>query len=300
MISVCIPLYNNLLHPLLEQLEKSTKKCTCAVEILILDDAGNPEITAKNLIRCQNIESVNYLVNKKNLGRAATRNKLAAMAQYENLLFMDADSEICNVEFLERYQRSMSQVKVVCGGTAYFPVCQDKEKSLRHRYGLKREMLTAAQRNKNPNQSFSTFNFCIKKNIFEQVKFDESLREYGHEDTLFGYALNSAGYRIHHIDNVLIHNGIESNTEFLDKSQKAVANLATLIKNGKMTPELLQSNKLFVTFARVKQSYFLMPVKFMLFIISPIINKNLLSSRPSIRLFDLWKLNKFINYMQHN
>jgi GT2 family glycosyltransferase len=65
----------------------------------------------------------------------------------------------------------------------------------------------------------------IHKSLFEKVKFNEDLAGYGHEDTFFGLELFGQGLIIRHIDNPLIHLGLESASDFLEKTATGIANL---------------------------------------------------------------------------
>jgi hypothetical protein len=78
------------------------------------------------------------------------------------------------------------------------------------------------KRAKHPWASFTGFNFIIDKSIFMKIRFNEDLKQYGHEDTLLGYQLRIAGVEIIHIDNALIHDGVESNEVFIAKTKLGV------------------------------------------------------------------------------
>ncbi|MEJ7665840.1 MAG: hypothetical protein WKG07_43150 [Hymenobacter sp.] len=64
------------------------------------------------------------------------------------------------------------------------------------------------------------------------VKFplDERLSGYGHEDTRFGLELARAGVVVRHLDNPVLHDGLEPAAGFLDKSHQAVRNLAQVLR----------------------------------------------------------------------
>jgi hypothetical protein len=68
----------------------------------------------------------------------------------------------------------------------------------------------------------------IEKSVFSKIRFNEELKQYGHEDTLLGYQLKKAGIGILHIDNGLMHEGLESNREFLNKTKLGIENLSKL------------------------------------------------------------------------
>jgi hypothetical protein len=99
---------------------------------------------------------------------------------------------------------------------------------LRWKYGRWREQRKASERNKHPYTDFSTFNILIDKSVFSKIRFYEELKQYGHEDTLLSFQLKNAGIKILHIDNNLIHAGIESNREYLDKVKLSLENLSML------------------------------------------------------------------------
>jgi hypothetical protein len=68
----------------------------------------------------------------------------------------------------------------------------------------------------------------IDKSIFEKIRFNEDLKQYGHEDTLMGYQLKKADIEILHIDNGLLHEGLESNLDYLNKTKLGLENLSKL------------------------------------------------------------------------
>ena len=68
----------------------------------------------------------------------------------------------------------------------------------------------------------------FEKLVFDKIRFNEELRQYGHEDTLMGYQLKKAGIDILHIDNGLVHEGLEINREFLNKTKLGIENLSKL------------------------------------------------------------------------
>ncbi len=87
------------------------------------------------------------------------------------------------------------------------------------------------KRNKHPYSRFSTFNVLIDKTIFSKFRFYEELKQYGFEDTLFGYQLKKAGINMLHIDNGLVHEGLETNKEYLVKTKYSIENLSKLYDN---------------------------------------------------------------------
>jgi glycosyltransferase involved in cell wall biosynthesis len=176
-------------------------------------------------------EGIRVVVSEKNIGRAAIRNKLALEAKGEYLLFIDADAMIPGTaeSYVTKWIPAIGTSKVISGGILYHESPPgDPDKILRWKYGRKREQSKASERNKRPNASFSTFNVLIERSIFSKLRFNEELKQYGHEDTLFSYQLKKAGISILHIDNGLMHEGLESNRDFLNKTKLSIENLSKL------------------------------------------------------------------------
>ena len=226
MISILIPSYQNNCRLLIKTLHEQAVLCEITFEIIVGEDGPTPAFNLDGEFPFVRIETV-----AENLGRAANRNRLAEMAQYPYLLFIDADAEIFNPDFLKNYIAHTDDVDVVCGGTTYYyePPAEGK-KHLRWRYGIHREQIPSIRRNQQPFNSFSAFNFLIRKEQFLRIRFSEELSRYGHEDTFLGQKLEKVGASILHIDNPSIHTGIDDADVFLAKTREGVENLAELMQ----------------------------------------------------------------------
>jgi glycosyltransferase involved in cell wall biosynthesis len=228
-ISLLIPVCNYDIVALVHSMKSVMGLVPELCEILIGDDASTPEFKEKFLSLEGN--GVRIISSEKNIGRAATRNKLALEASGDYLLFVDADMMLSGTAetFLQKYISSMGSEQVICGGIAYSDSPPgDPDKLLRWKYGKWREQKKASERNKHCHTDFSTFNVLIAKSVFSKIRFYEELKQYGHEDTLLSYQIKNAGIKILHIDNNLIHEGLESNQEFLDKIKLSIENLSML------------------------------------------------------------------------
>ncbi len=237
-VSVLIPVRNQDARPFVRQL-LALDRPGIGLEILLADDASGPPFGKWH--RLLEGEGVRVFLLEQNLGRAGVRNFLARRARSPWLLFADADSAVVHSDFFLRYARAARQAQVVVGGTAYAEA-PPAERALRLRwhYGRHREQQPASARRRRPWASFRTHNFLIHKAAFEQVGgFDEEVRAYGHEDTLFGESLRRMGIEVLHIDNPLLHTGLEPASAFLDKSRQAVATLVALEQSGKGVPTRL-------------------------------------------------------------
>ena len=228
-ISLLIPVYNYDIVALAHSMKGAIGKVPEFHEILIGDDASSQEFSDK--YRSLEGGGVRIISSEKNIGRAAMRNKLALEASGDYLLFLDADLMLTGTAeaFLQKYVAETGDAQVICGGIKYYDSLPgDPDKLLRWKYGKWREQRKASERNKRPYSDFSTFNVLIAKTVFSKIRFYEELKQYGHEDTLLSFQLKNAGINILHIDNNLIHEGIESNREYLDKVKLSLENLSML------------------------------------------------------------------------
>jgi glycosyltransferase involved in cell wall biosynthesis len=228
-ISLLIPVFDYDIIALVHSMKDAMGKVPEFFEIVIGDDGSSAEYHEK--YRSLETENVKVISSEKNIGRAAIRNKLALEAQGDFLIFIDADVMLPGTAeaYILKWLPYMKTSRVICGGTLYHDSPPgDPDNLLRWKYGKWREQKSAAERNKHPHAGFSTFNVMIEKSVFSKIRFNEELKQYGHEDTLLGYQLKKAGINILHIDNGLMHEGLESNREFLIKTKLGIENLSKL------------------------------------------------------------------------
>lgn len=142
-------------------------------------------------------------------------------------------------------------------------------------------------RNKCIYTSFLTLNFLIKKSIFEQVCFNENIPNLRHEDTLFSFELMKSKINIIHIDNSVYHLGIENNNVFLKKSEESVFGLKNLVDSNLISSDYVKLSHYF----QILQKYRLESIIALFFKISRhLFFKQLLSKKPSLFLFDIYRL----------
>ena len=223
MLSILIPIYNYNVVALVKALHQQAAESQVDFEIIVMED-GSTQYTEVNA-QIADISNCSYIPLKENVGRSVIRNKLAEEAKYDHLIFMDCDAEVRSKQYIRNYLPYCNTGSVVIGGTAYDEAIHDSDFSLRLKYGRCREAKTAQQRSEYKYKNFATFNFMIPKSVFNQIRFDESIREYGHEDSVFGYCLTKEGADIIHIDNPLIHKGLDDNTTYIKKTEEAAKNL---------------------------------------------------------------------------
>jgi glycosyltransferase involved in cell wall biosynthesis len=269
------------------------------LEILIGDDGSTPENRARYL--SLEGDGVRVIVSEKNIGRAAIRNKLALEAKGDYLLFIDADTMLPGTAeaYILKWVEAIPLARVISGGVLYRESPPgDPDKILRWKYGRKREQRKASEKNKIPYASFTTFNVLIEKSIFSKLRFNEELKQYGHEDTLFSYQLEKAGIKILHIDNGLIHDGLETNREYLNKTRLGIQNLSMLYDN--VTDKRAFSKS--VTMLRIYNILRILRLNLLLagvFIrYRERMEIKIDSSNPSLWLFGIYKVSMFCTYRE--
>ncbi|MNX13479.1 Glycosyl transferase family 2 [compost metagenome] len=284
MLSILIPVYNYNVLPLASELIKQCSSCGITFEILFLDDASQ-EFTIENE-RINLFENASYSILEKNIGRSAIRNLLANKAVYENLLFLDADTMPVYDNFIAKYIATIKN-SIVFGGLLYEKKKPSREQLLRWIYGKEREALSLSERNKNPSNTALVSNLLIKKEILLRFPFDENLTKYGYEDLLFFAVLKSNEIEIKHIQNPVFHLNLENSNLFLSKTKTALENLFFLSSSNKVSKN---ESKIIDSFELLKK---LKLSSFFYFIFKKSKRKielNLLSDKPSLFLFDIYKL----------
>lgn len=292
MLSILIPVYNFDVRKLIHQLHQQGVLLTIPFEILCVEDASDRAYIDLNQ-SIQALPNVHYRVLPNNFGRSKIRNYLASLAQYPYLLFMDCDSMPVEPTYLSNYVEHLHPNRLLYGGRCYQPQApQDAVLYFHWYYGIHREQSSAKTRQKNAYQSFMTNNFLIPKSIFESIRFDETLTQYGHEDTLFGLELRDRKIPIRHLDNPLEHIGLELNFVFLKKSELAIQNLHTLHSKYSVEKEI----RLLRFFIQTKRLYLHNLIIVIYFLSKNLITKNLFSHHPQLLLFDFYKLGYLIHW----
>ena len=295
MISICLPIYNFDVNPLVGELSRQAKLLNKPYEIILIDDCSNEVFKNINEVSCQ---KETYIRLTKNVGRAKIRNLFLNYSNYENLLFLDCDSLVLKDDFLLKYVEVIIQgsYNVVCGGRVYDMNRPDKLKMLRWKYGIKKESQPVDVRKKNPNKSFMTNNFLVNREILASILFDERITEYGHEDTLFGYALKLRGISIDHIDNPVLNGDLEDNSEYLSKTEKGIKNLLHILDYVNYEKEFINDISLLRFYYKVNRFQKIIGAVFRL--LKPSIEYLLTKGFISLFLFDFYKLGLLIKYQR--
>ena len=283
MLSILIPLYNYNISELLNSVYSQCEHANIIYEIIILDDNSS---TSQNKII--NDKNVIFIKNESNIGRTETRQKLAKKAQYNWLLFLDADVLPVNTNFIEKYVQTInSRAFLVCfGGFKYTKTPPEKNKILRWKYGHLKEDIAADKRNKNPYKIIISANLLIQKKTFLKVNKELIGNYYGY-DTIFALKLKNEKVKIIHIENPVWHLGLEFNEVYLKKKELAVE---TAFKVYKTNNFQVGSNDLLKIFSILHKTKLTSIIAKIFTNIQHVFKKNILSSNPNIKLLNLYKL----------
>jgi glycosyltransferase involved in cell wall biosynthesis len=290
MISICIPVYNFDVTELVEMLLEQSSTINEEIEILVFDDRSNSFYKKRNALLTK-YDTVSYLEFETNLGRSRIRNRLADFSVGSHLLFLDCDMIPNDRNFLRNYIEAKDLVPVICGGIAYGSKPFQQELLLRWKYGVAREAHNETYRQYKPYRSFTNGNFMVSKEVFNQIRYNEDIMGYGHENTLFALELKNRKIPILHINNPSLHLGIEPNYEFLAKSEQGIVSLVRLLTIAPNMRKELFSNIRILRFYQILRILGLKyPIRWFFRVFNPMIRRALCSAKPSLLLFDLYKV----------
>lgn len=288
MLSILIPTYNFSVTALVNKLQEECMRLGINYEIIVSDDASE-NVYDNGILKLK--DRVHYFYQEINLGRSKSRNFLASKAQYEWILFLDADVLPKNTNFVASYLAAINPLSdLIFGGLSYSNVKPEKTELLRWNYGHKKEALTYHDRLTKKPQHFLCSNALIHKKVFKKIKFNEELTKYGYEDLIFEKEVVNANFRIIQIDNPVLHLKLDTSYEFISKTEEALQNLKTLINN-----QLLNFEDTGISAAYAKLNKFkLDKIYYRLFqLCEKGIKKNLTSSVPSMTFFNFYRLYYF-------
>ena len=296
-LSVLIPVFNRDVNLLVNSLLFQARDWPGPLEIRLLDDKSTDDYRQLNR-RLADQAGVFYEELPANVGRAAIRNNLVNSALHNWLLLLDNDSLLPDGQFIARYAqalRTMPAARLVIGGTAYEATLPaDPALHLRWHYGRAREMRPAVVRQRDPGGQLTINNALVAGELLHRFPLDERLSGYGHEDTSLGLALARAGVAVRHLDNPVLHDGLESAEVFLEKSCQAVRNLAQVLR----TDGLGTNTRLVRAATRLHWLGLAGVARSVLAALAPALRRNLLSAHPSLQALDMLKLCWLLNELR--
>lgn len=288
MLSILIPLYNYDAHNLINTIYKFCTDNVIVFEIIVCNDYSEDtfelNFTQENII---------IISNTKNIGRTETRQKLANNAKYDWLLFLDADVLPVNSNFINEYIKIIKSTNcdVSFGGFKYENKTPSSDKILRWKYGRQKEDISPNLRNQNPYKVIISANLLIQKTLFKSINTELKGNHYGY-DTIFSLRLKEQDAKIMHIDNPVWHLGLEMNSVYLSKKERATKTILKLYKAKQITAG---SNDLLKTFELIKKLHLIKIIAYFFKKTKKLLRINILGTKPSIVLLNTYKLGYFCN-----
>ncbi len=292
-ISICIPVYNYPVEPLIARLSKEITRGSINTEIIMIDDNSKIDIQKVNQQVAEKY-SLRYIQLGENIGRSAIRNRFTNYANSDLLLFLDCDVMPESENFIQDYfTEAIEKESVICGGISYAEHCE-KNTNLHWKYGRHREAIPAKKRNEKPYCHFLTGNFLIHKKILQQIQFNEELRGYGYEDTLYGVELQKNNVRVKHINLPAEHLKLDDPAAFITKTENALKNLSFLYHLDPYRTLLPQYVKLAKVYNSVKKYKLSGSFYFIYKIVGKKTQIKLINGSTNLHLLDFYKLLFFI------
>jgi GT2 family glycosyltransferase len=296
MLSILIRTYNDSVFEIVDEINQQCQKLSFNYEILISDDDPNGDkVNEEELMKFPNLK---YWKNQSNLGRSNNLNKLIGASKFDYVLLLDNDVIPLRTNFIDIYLKKIKEeCKVIYGGLSYENTPPETNQRLRWLYGHKKEAKSVHIRKEKFKFDVLVSNLVLKKSAFAQPIFDTELMTYGYEDLIFSEGLKRNRIYVCHLDNPVIHKGLETSKEFLNKTETALKNLIQLIKKGKLSKEVTPLSR---AYFNLKSSRIEAIFRGCIGLFENSIKRNLVSDQPSLFRLNVYKLYFFSKYFQKN
>lgn len=229
-LSVLIPFLRDNPCRLLAALCREGSEVGADVELVLLDDgSGDPalsEAVPEAVLACRLHARLIRL--SRNEGRSRGRNRLAAHARADYLLFLDADMLPDSTRFLAHWLSVVAEAPpVVFGGFSVKQAPRLPEHTLHRRLCEGTDCAPAAIRRRSPAKYVFTSNLLVRRDVFEAEAFDERFTGWGWEDVEWGIRV-SRRWPVSHIDNPATHLGLDPAPVIAAKYEQSAGNFARL------------------------------------------------------------------------
>ncbi len=199
------------------------------VEIITFDDGSNDDVLAARVN-----EAIKALTgpglsvrSHTNLGRAKGRNRLAAQARGEWLLFLDADMAPDRPDFLQVYLDLIEAEApaVAFGGFSLDQAPKVAAHALHRKMALASDCASVDVRRRAPEKHVFTSNLLVRRDVFAASGFDEGFAGWGWEDVEWAMRV-AQRHPILHIDNTATHLGLDPAATIAAKYEQSAGNFA--------------------------------------------------------------------------
>lgn len=235
-LSVLIPFYRDNPVPLAKDLADEIAAGGLPVEIVLFDDGEpDPDLNISVAAAVDRLPApARLLTSRRNVGRAAGRNRLASAAIGNWQLFLDADMTVTE-DFLQTWMQLIESYEfdAAFGGYTADPVQQNSHR-LHAALARSSDENNADFRNQIGTTAFCTSNLLVRSGLMRKIGFDENFTGWGWEDVDWAVRAENEGTLVH-FDNPAGHSGWQSPDVLLRKFRDAAHNYARLLEKH---PEL--------------------------------------------------------------
>ncbi|MEO1323645.1 MAG: glycosyltransferase family 2 protein [Pseudomonadota bacterium] len=230
-ISVCIPTWRDSSDALLGSLVRMAGADQCT--LLIFDDGSHdPALTRQLTRQIMRFPGPARLVcAPRNCGRSHARNRLFALAETEWVLFLDADMQPDDADFVNRYLDAIDAEQtpsLIAGGFSLTHAHPTDETKLHAEQSRTSECVPASLRADAPGRYVFTSNILVHRQVLTDIAFDPEFQGWGWEDVDWGLRV-AERYPIIHIDNQATHLGLDTDEKLLSKYANSVDNFLRLL-----------------------------------------------------------------------
>lgn len=295
MLSIIIPSYNYPVYDLVRELYSQCTALNIHFEILVRDDCSKNQFTN---IKINQLSNCFYSISNKNIGLSQTRNYLITQANYPYILLLDNDVYPQNRYYIENYLKHIDfNSHIYYGGIAYKREKPKNNEMLRWVYGINREEQIAKVRATKTPSLFLCSNTLFSKDVFNIITFDDTIKNYGYEDLLFSKRALENKFIVKHLNNSVWHLKLDTSLMYLIKTETAIKTLKTLINEHKLSFEDTGFSKLYL---KLQNKNLIQTLRLVnkIFNFSKILKYNLVSKKPNLKCFDLYRLLYFDELMR--
>jgi glycosyltransferase involved in cell wall biosynthesis len=244
LISVLTPFLGDDPRGLLAGLEREASKVAGLVEVIAFDDGGQDDALADAVSDFvgRMMLPASFIRSRTNLGRARARNRLAAESRGRWLLFMDSDMLPDAADFLCAYLKLIrtEAPEVAFGGLSLDQTPPTRPTALHRSMALKTDCLPAEARAAQPEKNVFTSNLLVRREVFDQERFDETFAGWGWEDVEWAMRV-SRGFPIRHVENTATHLGLDPASVMAGKYEQSAANFARIVRDHRELVETYPS-----------------------------------------------------------
>ena len=250
-LSICVPTWRDSADALLCSLTRlaNAEQCT----LLIFDDGSHDPALIRQLTRqIMRFPGPARLISApKNCGRSHARNRLFELAEAEWILFLDADMQPDDGDFLNRYLDAIDgyeEPALIAGGISLRHARPTQQTRLHAAQSRASECVAAGIRAEAPGRYVFSSNILVHRDVLTAIEFDPGFQGWGWEDVDWGLRV-AERFPVLHIDNTATHLGLDTDAKLIEKYAYSADNFLRLIERH---PEEMSHSALYRVAKRLR------------------------------------------------